>query len=65
MGSESDINVSVGVIKALYERNLLPRVISGASAGSLMAAAVGTMTDEEFMHVRESRVRLFIRFMYL
>ena len=30
-----------GVIKSLFEENLLPRVISGASAGSLVAAVVG------------------------
>ena len=37
----------VGVVKALHEGRLLPRVISGASAGSMIAAVVGTRTDEE------------------
>ena len=37
----------VGVVKALMENGLLPRVISGASAGSVLAAMVGTRTDEE------------------
>jgi predicted acylesterase/phospholipase RssA len=37
----------LGVIKALLEHNLLPRVISGSSAGSLVAGMVGTRTDEE------------------
>lgn len=37
----------LGVIKALLEQNLLPRVLSGSSAGSLVAAMVGTRTDEE------------------
>jgi predicted acylesterase/phospholipase RssA len=32
----------VGVVKALLTEGLLPRVISGASAGSLMAAMIGT-----------------------
>jgi predicted acylesterase/phospholipase RssA len=36
-----------GVIKALLEQNLLPRVLSGSSAGSLITAMVGTRTDEE------------------
>ena len=36
----------MGVSKALWEEGLLPRVISGASAGSLMAAMIGTKTDE-------------------
>ena len=42
----------VGVIKALVEQGLLPNVISGASAGALVAAIVGTRDDaklEEFL----------------
>lgn len=31
----------MGVIKALFAENLLPRVISGASAGSIMTALIG------------------------
>lgn len=37
----------VGVVKALMLNGLLPRVISGASAGSIVAAMVSTRTDEE------------------
>ncbi|WOJ96160.1 DUF3336 domain-containing protein [Congregibacter brevis] len=37
----------LGVVKTLLEQNLLPRVISGASAGSLVAGVVGTHTDKE------------------
>ena len=37
----------IGVIKAMFEANVLPRVISGASAGSIVAAVVCTKTDEE------------------
>ncbi len=40
-----------GVIKALTEHNLLPNVISGASAGSIMAALVATRTDAELLEV--------------
>jgi NTE family protein len=36
----------LGVVKALLEQNLLPDVISGASAGSMVAAVVGTHDDE-------------------
>jgi TAG lipase/steryl ester hydrolase/phospholipase A2/LPA acyltransferase len=36
-----------GVVKSLMENGLLPRVISGASAGSIMCAMIGTRTDEE------------------
>lgn len=37
----------IGVAKALVEEGLLPDVISGASAGSIITAALGTRTDEE------------------
>ena len=32
----------LGVIKALYEQNLLPRIIAGTSAGSIVAAFICT-----------------------
>jgi TAG lipase/steryl ester hydrolase/phospholipase A2/LPA acyltransferase len=38
----------MGVVKTLWQSGMLPRVISGASAGSIMAAVIGTRTDEEF-----------------
>ena len=37
----------IGVIKALREQKLLPRVISGSSAGSVMAALLGTRNNAE------------------
>ena len=37
----------IGVLKALWEAKLLPRIISGASAGSIVCAVVCTRTDEE------------------
>jgi TAG lipase/steryl ester hydrolase/phospholipase A2/LPA acyltransferase len=37
----------VGVLKALLEQSLLPRIISGASAGSIVAAVLCTRTDDE------------------
>jgi len=40
----------LGVVKTLLEEGLLPRVISGSSAGSLVAGVVGTHTDEELRH---------------
>jgi len=36
-----------GVIKTLFEHNLIPTVISGSSAGSISAALLGTYSDEE------------------
>lgn len=37
----------IGVMKALHERGLLPRVILGTSTGAIMAALVGIHTDSE------------------
>ena len=37
----------IGVVKTLWEAKLLPRIISGASAGSIVAAVSCTTTDEE------------------
>jgi predicted acylesterase/phospholipase RssA len=36
-----------GVIKTLFEHNVLPTVISGSSAGAVSAAILGTYSDEE------------------
>jgi NTE family protein len=43
----------IGVCKALHEQGLLPKVISGSSAGSIMAAMIGTHTDEELIQMYE------------
>jgi TAG lipase/steryl ester hydrolase/phospholipase A2/LPA acyltransferase len=40
-------NFHIGVVKALIEQDLLPDVISGASAGSMIAGVLGTRTDDE------------------
>lgn len=37
----------IGVIKALWEARLMPRIVSGASAGSIVAAVYCTHTDDE------------------
>ncbi|MDE2149941.1 MAG: DUF3336 domain-containing protein [Gammaproteobacteria bacterium] len=37
----------VGVVKALYREDLLPQVISGSSAGAIVAAVVGTRAPGE------------------
>ena len=37
----------LGVVKSLLEQDLLPRVISGSSAGSLVAGVLGTHTEAE------------------
>ncbi|KAF1335984.1 Patatin-like phospholipase, partial [Globisporangium splendens] len=38
-----------GVIKALSEQNLLPNVIAGSSAGSIVAGIIGVRTDDEIV----------------
>lgn len=43
----------IGVCKALQEQDLLPEVISGSSAGALMAAMIGTHTDDELKAMYE------------
>ena len=45
----------LGVSKALIEQGLLPGVISGASAGAIVAAVLGTRTDEEVHSTLEAR----------
>ena len=37
----------VGVVKTLMENRLMPRVLGGSSAGSIVCAMIGTRTDEE------------------
>ncbi len=39
----------MGVVKALYDCRLLPRIISGSSVGSLIAALVCSKTDAELV----------------
>lgn len=41
----------IGIAKCLFECNLLPQVISGTSAGSIVAGIVGVHTDEEMAEV--------------
>lgn len=37
----------VGVVKTLMNNRLMPRVLGGSSAGSIVCAMIGTRTDEE------------------
>jgi TAG lipase / steryl ester hydrolase / phospholipase A2 / LPA acyltransferase len=41
----------VGVLAALFERNMLPRIISGTSAGSIVAGVCCTRTDDELPQI--------------
>lgn len=41
----------IGVVKALFEEKLLPRIVSGASAGSIVCAVLCTHTDEDLPRI--------------
>jgi hypothetical protein len=43
--------VSFGVVKAFLDADLLPRVVTGTSAGGLVAALLCTRTDAELKHL--------------
>ena len=44
----------IGVLKVLWETKLLPRIISGASAGSIVCAVLCTRVDEEIPELLET-----------
>ncbi|QDZ17736.1 triacylglycerol lipase [Chloropicon primus] len=52
----------VGVVKALHEQNLLPRVLSGSSVGALICAIVCTRTDPELVDLMEKFCYLDLSF---
>jgi TAG lipase/steryl ester hydrolase/phospholipase A2/LPA acyltransferase len=39
----------MGVVKALFDHGLLPRIIAGSSVGSIVAAIISVRTDEELI----------------
>ena len=41
----------IGVVKALYLRGLLPKIITGTATGALIAALVGTHPDSSLLNV--------------
>lgn len=41
----------IGVLKAMFEAKLLPRIVSGASAGSIVCSVLCTRTDQEIPEV--------------
>lgn len=45
----------IGVVQALYENDLLPRVISGSSGGSLIAGMLGTRSPEELRDIFDNQ----------
>lgn len=36
-----------GVVKALYEEGMIPKIISGSSAGSILASILGSTPPED------------------
>jgi len=55
-GGASLGNYHWGCVKALLEAGMLPRIISGTSSGAVVAALVGTRTDEELYDVLRPEV---------
>lgn len=55
----------IGVVKALWEQGLLPPVISGSSAGSIIAGVVGTHTDAELLERLEPENLYLEAFKYI
>ena len=49
-----------GVLKVLFENNLIPRVVSGSSVGSIVAAVVCLASRDELKQLVESPERLQI-----
>lgn len=43
----------IGVVKSLWENHMLPRIVSGASAGSIVCAVLCTKSDAEMERVLE------------
>ncbi|KAI8575056.1 hypothetical protein K450DRAFT_263506 [Umbelopsis ramanniana AG] len=54
----------LGVVKALFDRRLLPSVITGTSAGGLIAALVCCRTDEELAQVLNPKLSSRITIAY-
>ena len=50
-GSGTFVFFHVGVLKALWQQDLIPDVISGASGGALIAAAAGTRKKEDLGNI--------------
>ena len=43
--------VILGVVKALYFKGLMPRIIGGSAVGAAVASLVCTLTDEELIPI--------------
>lgn len=53
----------LGVVRALVEEGLLPRVISGASGGAMVSGVVGTRSPDEFLEALDPQnFGYFIRY---
>lgn len=55
----------IGVVKALWEENLLPPVISGSSAGSIITSVAGTNSDDQLAHKLEPENLYLEAFKYI
>jgi len=53
--------IHLGVVKALFEHDLLPPVLTGASMGAMVAAGVGTRNDDELRAMFEDPEQIELR----
>ena len=50
----------LGLVISLVKHNLLPKVITGSSSGSIMAAYIATKTKEELNHLIDTKfIKIF------
>ena len=47
----------IGVLKVLWENDLLPKVITGSSSGSIMASYICSKRDEELADVNNKNIK--------
>ncbi|EIE18504.1 patatin-domain-containing protein [Coccomyxa subellipsoidea C-169] len=52
----------IGVVKALREQKLLPRIVAGSSVGSIVAACVGTRNDAELEELFDNAEKFDLSF---
>lgn len=55
-GSGSLFYFHLGVVKALWEQDILPSVLSGASGGAIVAAIIGCHTREEMKEIFDPEI---------
>ena len=58
-GSGTYLFFHIGVLKALWQEDLIPSVVSGSSGGALIAAAAGTRPNDQLGEIFDSKFLSF------